>query len=115
MRAPCETSMWYVLPLIRKSLAKALIEERGHTQSQAARRLGLTSAAVSQYISGKRGSFELRDMRVAKEIKGAAKRIAEAEDAAAVQEEICRLCKRITEMGVAEDLATNARGCSRCP
>lgn len=106
--------MWYVLPLVRKALVRALIEEHGHTQSQAARRLGLTSAAVSQYIAGKRGGLELRDRRALKKIKGAAKRVANADDETAVQEEICRLCKRITAMGVAEELARRTHGCSRC-
>jgi predicted transcriptional regulator len=107
--------MWYVLPLIRKALAKTLIEEHGHTQSRAAQRLGLTSAAVSQYISGKRGGLELRDKRAANAIKGAAKRIAKNDDGTEVQDEICRLCKRFTAMGVTVELDKKGRGCSKCP
>jgi len=115
MKAPCETSIWYILPLIRRALARALIEEHGLTQSQAAKRLGLTSAAVSQYVSGKRGGLQVRDARVLKEIKSAAKRIAKADAEADIQEEICRLCKRVSALGLADMATKDARRCPRCP
>jgi len=55
MKAPCELIVWYILPAIRAGLASALIDS-GVSQKEVAARLGVTQAAVSQYLSKKRGS-----------------------------------------------------------
>ena len=52
---PQEVEVFYLLPTLRKEIAKAL-KTRGHDQKRIAAMLGVTDAAVSQYISGKRGS-----------------------------------------------------------
>jgi len=54
MRPPCEIVVQKVLPAIRAELARIMIDE-GLPQHQVANRLGLTKAAVSQYVSAKRG------------------------------------------------------------
>lgn len=58
---PCEFSVWYVLPSLRRELALALISEHGLSQRRTADLLGLTEAAVSQYVHGKRGGIRLSD------------------------------------------------------
>ncbi|OFV68534.1 MAG: XRE family transcriptional regulator [Candidatus Syntrophoarchaeum caldarius] len=55
MKAPCELIVWYILPSIRAGLASTLIES-GVSQKEVAAKLGITQAAVSQYLSKKRGS-----------------------------------------------------------
>jgi predicted transcriptional regulator len=56
---PQELEVWYVIPAIRRELAKGLVAE-GLSQKQVAEKLGLTGAAVSQYLSDKRADkFEL--------------------------------------------------------
>ena len=55
LKTPCETIIWKSLPCIRRELAMLLISEYGLNQKEAASRLGLTEAAVSQYLIGKRG------------------------------------------------------------
>jgi len=47
-----------VLPGMRAEMVSRLVSERGLSQSEAARRLGVTRAAVSQYVSRKRGNSE---------------------------------------------------------
>ena len=53
MEFPQEVELWYVIPLIRKELAKAL-KSLGLKQRQIAVMLNLTESAVSQYIQNKR-------------------------------------------------------------
>jgi len=50
----CEDKICNVLPFIRKTLAKLLIENYGFSQRKAAQKLGLSPAAISRYISRKR-------------------------------------------------------------
>lgn len=50
---PQEIEVWYVLPALRCEMAKAFLEE-GLTQKQVAGILGVTEAAVSQYVHSKR-------------------------------------------------------------
>ncbi|MFW6122173.1 MAG: transcriptional regulator [Petrotogales bacterium] len=92
MKTPCEVIVWNVVPIIRKEFAKDLIENHGLTQKETANKLGITEAAVSRYISGKRGALELTDGKILKEIKESTKRIVK-EDGLAVIEETCRICR----------------------
>jgi len=45
----------HVLPAVRALVVHELVKRLGHNQSEAARMLGITPAAVSQYLEGKRG------------------------------------------------------------
>jgi predicted transcriptional regulator len=57
---PQEIEVWCVLPVIRKELAIAMKGE-GLDQNTIAKLLGVTSAAISQYVTGKRGcDFEVK-------------------------------------------------------
>ncbi|MCX9010509.1 MAG: winged helix-turn-helix transcriptional regulator [Candidatus Methanoperedens sp.] len=61
MRPPCEIVVQRILPAIRAELARIMLDG-GLPQQQVANRLGLSKAAVSQYVSAKRGkdlSFSL--------------------------------------------------------
>ncbi len=51
---PLEVEVYYLLPAVRRELSMAL-KERGLDQKSIAAFLGVTEAAVSQYVSGKRG------------------------------------------------------------
>jgi predicted transcriptional regulator len=44
---------------MRAEMVSRLVSERGLSQSEAARRLGVTRAAISQYVSRKRGNSEV--------------------------------------------------------
>lgn len=61
MKSPCEEIVWDVLPSIRAATAKELVE-RGISQKEVSRMLGITPPAVSQYVSKKRGyNIEFRE------------------------------------------------------
>jgi predicted transcriptional regulator len=49
MKVPCEIVVWYVLPVVRREIAKSLVSDFGLNQRTAAGKLGITEAAVSQY------------------------------------------------------------------
>ncbi|NJL44492.1 MAG: hypothetical protein HC945_04245 [Nitrosarchaeum sp.] len=53
---PQEVEVWYLLPAIRRELVKIFTGKLGLTQKQAAGKLELTEAAVSQYLKKKRGA-----------------------------------------------------------
>lgn len=54
-KTPQEIEVWYVLPAIRRRLAFEL-KGRGKSQNEIAKLLGITNAAVSQYLKNKRGN-----------------------------------------------------------
>lgn len=55
---PCADVHWKLLPAICRELALDMGKE-GMAQSKIAATLGTSSAAVSQYVSGKRGGVKL--------------------------------------------------------
>ena len=57
-RLPTEVEYWYVLPVIRKELAKNLKEQGNLRQKEVADILGISESAVSQYLKGTRAGLE---------------------------------------------------------
>ena len=58
-QTPCEYMMWNGLPVIRKEIAESMINNFGLNQKEAAKKLGVTPAAVCQYLSKKRGKIKI--------------------------------------------------------
>ncbi len=56
---PCSEVHWRILPAISRELAVCL-EKSGASRNEIASVLGTTPAAVSQYITGKRGGARIR-------------------------------------------------------
>ena len=90
----CEYIIWHGLPVIRKEIAASLVFDHGLSQRQAAKKLGITPAAVSQYLSKKRGKYQITDQILIQEIHSSAERIIEHGESVVVVE-TCRLCKII--------------------
>jgi len=75
MILPEELASKSVIPAIRALIVKRLVEERGMTQQEAAKLLGVTQPAVSKYLHQKRGAaIQLNGI---KEIDSATSEIAE--------------------------------------
>ena len=53
---PQEIEVWYLLPAIRKELARKLLTDFTLKQKEVAKILGVTEAAISQYKKDKRAS-----------------------------------------------------------
>ncbi|MBR9681607.1 MAG: XRE family transcriptional regulator [Candidatus Altiarchaeota archaeon] len=84
----CEVSAKKVLPIIRKELAIAM-KGTGMRTGEIAKVLETTPAAVSQYLSGKRGHLVL----VEKELKKIHKMVKTSK---VDHETVCSLCKEVT-------------------
>jgi len=54
----CDTMARRFLPAMRAEMVSRLVRQQGMSQSDAAKRLGITRAAVSQYLSRKRGDAD---------------------------------------------------------
>ena len=74
MLYPQEIEVWYTLPVIRKELAKELLNYN-LSQKEIAIKLGLTEAAISQYIHEKRATLINLDDKIKKAIQISAKKI----------------------------------------
>ncbi len=98
-QAPCEYMMWNGLPVIRREIAECITKNFGLNQKETARKLGVTPAAVCQYLSKKRGKIKIIDEKILKEISISAKRIIE-DDGNSVTTETCRLCKIMRSEGI---------------
>ena len=92
---PCENILWNGLPVIRKEIAERMINIYGLSQNETAEKLCVTPAAVSQYLSGKRGNVNIIDEEVSKEINKSAERIIK-QGGKILLSETCRLCKIFT-------------------
>ncbi len=92
--SPCEYMIWNGLPSIKKELTKCIIDNYGLNQRETAKLLGVTPAAICQYMSKKRGKIDIKDKRIIVEINISAKRIVQHGEAAVIPE-ICRICKII--------------------
>ena len=55
----CDSMVRNLLPPMRAEMVSRLVQKQGISQSDAAKRLGITRAAVSQYMSRKRGAGEV--------------------------------------------------------
>ncbi len=93
---PCEKAVWYYLPQIRADLAIELVKT-GMTQSQASKKLGVTPAAVSQYINKKRGIQTPKSRIYRQEIKTAVKKICEDASSEDLRLIVCKCCHIMQE------------------
>ena len=72
---PQEIEVRYILPAIRRELARIFIQEHNLSQKEAAQVLGLTEAAVSQYQHSKRAKEVVFSNKVVDEIRKSADRV----------------------------------------
>lgn len=66
---PQEIEVWYIIPAIRKEFAKVFVKEHKISYEKAGNYLGISKAAISQYISNKRAN----KLKLSQEIKDAIK------------------------------------------
>ena len=96
---PCEFMKWNGLPVIRREIAESMINKFGLSQKETALKLGLTPAAICQYISKKRGKIKIIDENILKEIDKSAKIIIDNGSKSTVNE-TCRICKIMRNEGL---------------
>jgi hypothetical protein len=102
------TVVRYILPAIRAKLAQELVEKHGFKSKDAAEKLGLTQAAISQYISSKRGQ---QGMEILEKSTGAKKIMDELIEKIITNEfqiddeveYLCRICETLRNEGAISD------------
>jgi uncharacterized protein len=72
-----EIEVWYIIPSVRKELAKLLTKKYELSYEKAGNMLGISKAAVSQYLSNKRANKVKLNTETKKEIAKSAKIIYE--------------------------------------
>lgn len=85
-----EIEVWYLIPALRREIAKILIKDYGLTQKKVAECLGITEAAISQYLKSKRGNEIKFSKDSMQEIKRATKEVIEKKED--ITKEIYNLC-----------------------
>jgi hypothetical protein len=70
---PQEIEVWYIIPAIRKELAKCLVKKHNLSYEKTGGLLGISKAAISQYLSNKRANKIKLSEQVKKEIEKSAK------------------------------------------
>ncbi|MBN2111133.1 MAG: helix-turn-helix domain-containing protein [Methanosarcinaceae archaeon] len=114
MRTTCEIMVQRVLPAIRAEIARTIICEHGRSQQEAAEVLGLSRAAVSQYLSEKRGAEIDFSEDAQKEIR---KFAAELLKGLSPKEEVsgmCNICKYVQKSGWLNKNEPDAGYCALC-
>lgn len=109
MKRPyCEVMIKTTIPLIRASLAHILIKECGISIYHASKMLGVTPAAISNYLSNKRSRIDavmraLEDSTLGKEMRKWADEIMKGNVEAG--DVICILCRKYGDVfkRIAED------------
>jgi len=74
MDTPQEVEVWYILPSVRKEFVVSL-KKLGMKQKDISRHMGLTQAAVSQYLKNKRGNKVTFNQNLSKTIEDSSKKI----------------------------------------
>jgi len=64
---PQEIEVWYIIPAIRRDLSKCFVQDFNMTYDKVGAILGISKAAVSQYLKNKRASKIKLHERVQKE------------------------------------------------
>jgi hypothetical protein len=94
---PQELEVWYILPAIRSQMAKAMLA-RGLTQTEIAKKMGVTRGAVSHYIMQKRANALKFNKTLLKAIDKSAAVLAKKGNFIAQTQKICELVKK--EIGI---------------
>ena len=84
--------LWNGIPVIRKEIAESMTKNFGLSQRETAKKIGVTPAAVSQYLSKKRGNVKIMDQDILKEINVTVERIIMYDNANVVSE-TCRILR----------------------
>ena len=79
-RLPQEIEVWYVIPAVRKELARLLTKKHGLSYDKAATALGITKDAISQYNNNKRAGKVRLHKTLISEIDKASDRIRKDKD-----------------------------------
>ena len=104
MKPFCEAVVFRILPAVRAMVATKLVTDYGFSQTQAARKMGVSQPAISQYKRSLRGaSTEIFDKhpQIAELAGGIAARMASGRDGDSSSTLLfCEICRKIRLSGL---------------
>ncbi len=93
MKFFCERFVTEILPSVRAMVARDLVTRHGMSQSEAAKILGMTQPAISQYVRRLRGGKELTGSNAAsEEVRKISDALRAGTGSEALEESIKKLC-----------------------
>lgn len=93
LRMPQEIEVWYLLPAIRREFAKTMVK-KGVKQREISKKMGITEAAVSQYINSKRAKNVRFPKNTKKEIEKSAEKVIKGRNMIVEMQRICKICRK---------------------
>ncbi len=115
MKTTCEIMVQKVLPAIRAELSRAMIFEHRYTQQEVADILELSRAAVSQYVSEKRGAEVNFSEETQKEIRKFALVLLNGDLSSQEKTKgMCSICSFVQKSGWLYRNVPEAKVCSIC-
>lgn len=122
MKPFCEAVVFDILPAVRAIVATKLITDYGFSQTQAARRMGVSQPAISQYkrnLRGARSRILEKYPQVAELAGSIAVRIASGRDGGGTSTiTFCELCRKIRLSGIGceihRSMDKSLSGCNIC-
>ncbi|MGC8812155.1 MAG: transcriptional regulator [Candidatus Aenigmatarchaeota archaeon] len=123
MKPFCEVIVSSVLPSIRSLIARELIINYKLTQEEAAKTLGLTQPAISQYYRESRGlKIKLleKSPKVMRMVKDLGRKLVEKKiDSREIQKDFCKICKEVRKEKLIcklhKDIYPSIISCKECP
>lgn len=105
MKPPCVVVVRYILPAISAQIAKELTERHGLKRSEVAKKMGVTPAAITQYLESVRGgtaidlveSSEQAARMLSKTADGLARNELSVYD---ILDNICTVCRAMRSSGL---------------
>lgn len=111
---PQEVEVWYVLPAIRREFVKVMVG-KGMSQKEVAGKIGLTEAAVSQYVRAKRAGEVKFSQEMLEEMEKSVERILAGGSVVEEVHRISLLCrKNKTLCDIHRSRETVPNGCRIC-
>lgn len=120
MKTPCELVVGKILPSLRAAVVKELSGKYHMKQSDIAKKMGITQASVSQYLSSARaGSAKVTESfpKIKVYADDIAKRITDGQDKFQVYSVLCTACKDIRsdeQFCKMHKVASSLSGCDIC-
>ncbi|MET1101783.1 MAG: hypothetical protein ABWW69_04825 [Pyrodictiaceae archaeon] len=102
LATPCEVAVKKYIPAIRAAIAIVLVKEYGLTAYRAAKLLGVTPAAISNYLLGRRGGKLVNLVLASDELRSHVYRVAEkllsGLEEKDVIRDLCRACRELRRL-----------------
>ncbi|MGA3193087.1 MAG: hypothetical protein ABSD73_11360 [Candidatus Bathyarchaeia archaeon] len=105
LKPPCVVVVQYVLPAVRVLIMRELMEKYDMRKTDAAAKMKLTPAAITQYVKGDRGAMLVSEVTKSEEAMGILSELCKVlvkgtAPEEAVIEKLCKACMTLRSKGI---------------